>query len=66
MGELKFVIKKSPRIDKLISHLFAKMPEIEADRAELVTESYKQTESLPIIKRRSAAFRHILQNIPIV
>ena len=66
MGELKFVIKKSPRIDRLISHLFAKMPEIEADRAELVTESYKQTESLPIIKRRSAAFRHILENIPIV
>ena len=66
MGEIKFVIKKSPRIDKLISHLFAKMPEIEADRAELVTESYKQTESLPIIKRRSAAFRHILENIPIV
>ena len=66
MGELKFVIKKSPRIDRLIEHLFAKMPEIEADRAELVTESYKQTESLPIIKRRSAAFRHILENIPIV
>ena len=42
------------------------MPEIEADRAELVTESYKATEGLPIIKRRSAAFRHILENIPIV
>ena len=66
MAEIKFVIDKSPRIDRLIAHLFERMPEIEADRAELVTESYKKTEALPIIKRRSAAFRHILENIPIV
>ncbi len=66
MAELKFVIKKSPRIDRLIAHLYAKAPEIEADRAELLTESYRRTEQLPIIKRRSAAFRHILENIPIV
>jgi formate C-acetyltransferase len=32
----------------------------------LVTESYKETEDLPIIKRRSACFSHILKNIPIV
>ena len=66
MSQIKFVIEKSPRIQRLIDHLYANMPEIEADRAELVTESYKQTEHLPIIKRRSAAFRHILENIPIV
>lgn len=66
MAELKFVIQKSPRIDRLIEHLYAQMPEIEANRAELITESYKATEHLPIIKRRSAAFRHILENIPIV
>ena len=66
MSEVKFVIEKSPRIARLIHDLYANMPEIEADRAELVTESYKQTEHLPIIKRRSAAFRHILENIPIV
>ncbi len=66
MDNIKFVIKKSPRIQRLIDHLYANMPEIEADRAELVTESYKATEGLPIIKRRSAAFRHILENIPIV
>ena len=66
MGKIKFEIQKSPRIQKLIDHLYANMPEIEADRAELVTESYKETEGLPIIKRRSAAFRHILENIPIV
>ncbi len=66
MSELKFVIEKSPRIDRLVHDLFENMPQIEADRAELVTESYKETEHLPIIKRRSAAFRHILENIPIV
>lgn len=66
MGEIKFVIEKRPRIGRLIDHLYANMPEIEADRAELITESYKQTEGMPIIKRRSAAFRHILENIPIV
>ena len=66
MSEIKFVIEKSPRIARLIQDLYANMPEIEADRAELVTESYKQTENLPIIKRRSAAFRHILENIPVV
>ena len=66
MSEVKFVIEKSPRIARLIQDLYANMPEIEADRAELITESYKQTEHLPIIKRRSAAFRHILENIPIV
>ena len=66
MNQIKFVIEKSPRIQKLIDHLYAKMPEIEADRAELITDSYKQTEGLPIVKRRSAAFRHIMENIPIV
>lgn len=66
MSELKFVIEKSPRIARLVHDLYENMPEIEADRAELITESYKQTENLPIIKRRSAAFRHILENIPIV
>ena len=66
MSQIKFVIEKSPRIQKLVDHLYANMPEIEADRAELITESYKETEGLPIVKRRSAAFRHIMENIPIV
>lgn len=58
-------IKKSERITKLINELYAKMPEIEADRAELITESYKSTESEPIVMRRAKAFSHILMNIPI-
>ncbi|MBQ2768350.1 MAG: glycyl radical protein [Clostridia bacterium] len=66
MENIKFVIEKSARIEKLINDLYAKMPEIESARGLLVTESYKQTEDLPIIKRRSAAFAHILRNLPIV
>ena len=66
MENLKFVIEKSARIEKLIDGLFQNMPEIESARGVLVTESYKATESLPIINRRSAAFAHILKNLPIV
>lgn len=58
-------IPKSDRIPALIAHLFEKMPEIEADRAVLLTESYKQTEGEPISLRRAKAFAHILENIPI-
>ena len=58
-------IPVTERVKKLISDLYAEMPEIEADRAVLITESYKQTENLPIIKRRALAFKHILENLPI-
>ena len=58
-------IIKSPRIAKLIEDLYANMPEIEADRASLITESYKQTEDEPIIMRRAKAYKHILKLIPI-
>jgi len=66
MENIKYVTEKSARINKLIDTLYKNMPEIESARGILVTESYKATESLPIIKRRSAAFSHILKNIPIV
>jgi len=59
-------IPKSPRIDLLKNALFEKMPEIEADRGVLITESYKATENMPVIKRRAKAFTHILEKLPIV
>lgn len=59
-------IEKSERIPRLVEHLFEKMPVIEADRAVLVTEAYKATETEPIIMRRAKAFEHILRNIPII
>ena len=66
MENIKFIVEKSARIDRLIDALYLKMPEIESARGILVTESYKATENMPIVKRRSAAFAHILRNIPIV
>ena len=63
MENIKFVLEKSARIQKLVDDLYEKMPEIESARGKLVTESYKATENLPIIKRRSRAFAHILENI---
>lgn len=59
-------IPKSDRIPKLVENLYAKMPEIESARAILITESYRQTESEPMVIRRAKAFAHILENIPIV
>ncbi len=58
-------IAKTERITKLIENLYKKMPEVEADRAILITESYKETENLHIYLRRAKAFAHILDNIPI-
>ena len=58
-------VAKSDRITKLVEDLYRKMPEIEADRAVLLTESYKATEGEPMITRRAKAFAHILDNIPI-
>ncbi len=57
--------KKSERIERLKAELFKKMPQIEADRAVLLTESYMQTEGEPIVTRRAKAFKNILDNIPI-
>lgn len=59
-------IPKSERIGKLVEDLYAKLPEIECSRAVLLTRSYRQTESEPVITRRARAFEHILENIPIV
>ena len=56
---------KTARITQLVEDLFRNPPQIEADRAELLTESYRQTEGEPIIVRRAKAFAHILANIPI-
>ena len=58
-------IKKSERISFLVEQLYKTMPEIEADRAELLTEAYKMHEDKPMVVRRALAFEHILKNIPI-
>ncbi len=58
-------IEKSPRISKLVEDLYKELPEIEADRAVLLTESYRQTEGEPMVIRRAKAFVHVLDQIPI-
>ena len=51
-------VQKSPRIPALIERMYAKMPVIEGARARLITESYKETEGLPLVLRRAKAFEH--------
>lgn len=58
-------IKITSRVQSIKDALVDAVPQIESDRARLLTESYMQTENLPTVKRRSAAFRHILENIPV-
>lgn len=59
-------VAESPRIQRLISDMYLRAPEIEAERAELVTEAYKANESLPIVLKRARALEHILNNMPVV
>ena len=59
-------IKESPRIAGLIDDLYKELPRIEAERALLVTESYKQTEAFPMVLRRAKALEHILKNMTVV
>lgn len=58
-------IRKSDRIQRLIDRLYDHLPEIEADRAVILTESYKETENEPIILRRAKAFEKICHELPI-
>ena len=57
---------KTDRIERLKEATFRDLPVIESARAQLVTESYKQTEGQPMVIRRALAFKHILENIPII
>ncbi|MBP3039893.1 glycyl radical protein [Bacillaceae bacterium Marseille-Q3522] len=54
------------RIQKLIDDLYAVTPEIEAQRAVLITESYKKTEAFPTVIRRAKALENILHKMDIV
>lgn len=56
----------SPRINKLKESLLAGTPEIDPERAVLITESYQETEGLPMIIRRAKALEKILENMTIV
>lgn len=56
----------SGRINVLAEAIFATAPEVEADRAEIITASYKESEGRPVVTRRAMAFEKIMQELPIV
>ena len=57
--------KKTPRIDLLKQALFDARPEIESDRAVLLTQSYMETEGEPVVIRRAKAFKNICEKLPV-
>ena len=59
-------IKKSDRIQKLIDDLYSGTPTIESDRAEIITESFKNTEGMSIYLRKSRAFKAMAEKLPVV
>jgi formate C-acetyltransferase len=54
------------RIQNLITELIESTPEIETERAILLTKSYMETEDKPYVLRRALALEEILKNQPIV
>ncbi len=54
-----------PRVERAREQLMSISPEICPERAILITESYKQTEHLPMILRRAKALERILKLMPI-
>ncbi len=56
----------SQRVNTLLQELLSSRPELEADRAVLITEAYRKSGDLPIVLRRAKAFAHILRRLPIV
>lgn len=59
-------IAKSPRIQRLIDHLYENMPVIESSRAVILTKSYQETENEPVVTRRAKAFYKICEELPII
>ena len=55
----------SERVERVKAGFLAITPEICAERAKLITESYKETEALPISMRRAKALENILTKMTI-
>jgi formate C-acetyltransferase len=56
---------RRPRVERVRDQLMSIQPEICPERALLISESYKQTEHLPMILRRAKALENILAEMPI-
>lgn len=53
------------RVEKLKRMILDATPYVESERAMLVTESFKETEGLPVILRRAKAVEKIFNQLPI-
>ncbi|MBN1045531.1 MULTISPECIES: glycyl radical protein [unclassified Clostridium] len=62
----KGFINPTKRVEKLKEVIFSAIPCIEADRAIILTESFKETENEPIIIRKAKSLEKILSEIPVV
>ncbi|PAD88050.1 formate C-acetyltransferase/glycerol dehydratase family glycyl radical enzyme [Niallia circulans] len=54
------------RVKELKAAILNANPRIESERALLITESYKETESLPVVLRHAKALEKILTELPVV
>jgi formate C-acetyltransferase len=66
MQDITKNLKVTDRIPLLINEIYDTQPIIEAERAELLTESFMQTEDQPMVMRRALALKNVLENMPIV
>jgi len=56
---------KRLRVHKMLDGFRDLPPRIAVDRARLVTESFRTTEGLPVVRRWAEALKHVAQHIPV-
>lgn len=57
--------KPTDRVLRLKQRIVDAVPYAESDRAVLVTQSYRETEDLPMVMRRAKALEKLLANLPV-
>lgn len=57
--------KSTQRIERLRQVIIDAMPQVESERAVLITESYKETEGMPMVMRRAKAVEKIFTELPV-
>ncbi len=57
--------KPTQRIERLRQVIIDAMPQVECERACLITESYKETEGMPMVMRRAKAVEKIFNELPV-
>ena len=56
---------KRARLNRMLKGFREKPPVVVVDRARLVTESFKETEGLPIVLRWAKALENVARKIPV-